>query len=236
LTAFIVCVAASQTLAFDISYRYALIEGKNLEVCRHMLGVYDRSFRKPWSVDTTAPRGEDKTEVFAETLYSRYPTSPEFDAIAWKAHPYKVSRNQHSALYAVFDIDNDGVKDLVLRVGFFTGSPGAWDSLWVFPPGAVDFSQFDTHADFLERIAPKRRARIGYPPHQRPFIYRGRTYLHGYVWTPRRQPGTNPDEPFAPPEHILINEYLGGPVDDGATQTLDRSMKLVCKYAMRQQP
>src|SRR5712691_8797836 len=157
----------SRALAFDVSYRYEVIEGKDLEICRHMLGTYNKLFKKPWS-DEWARKQRSETEILAETLYSRYPTSPEFDAIRWQVHPYLVSKNQHSALYAEFDIDNDGVNDLVVRVGFFTGSPGSWDYISVFPLGTVNLSEFRTQADFLERIALKRRAVLGYPVHQRP--------------------------------------------------------------------
>jgi hypothetical protein len=72
--------------------------------------------------------------------------------------------------------------------------------------------------------------------HQRPFVYKGRTYIHGYTYTPREFAGANPAEPFGAPEYLLINEYLGGPANDAAAQSRNRSMKLVCKYNMIQQP
>ncbi|HZM36205.1 MAG TPA: hypothetical protein VFC18_17170 [Burkholderiales bacterium] len=231
----VVCVTASPALAFEISYTFALLQGKELELCRHMLRTYKDGFARPW-VEHAPINDEHKTEAFWETQFARYPSSPEFDAIRWKAHTYKVANTSRSrsALFAEFDIDNDGSKDLVVRVGFFTGSPGSWDYLWIFDPGGVQFNEFHTHADFLKRIAPSRRAVIGYPLHQRPFIYKGRTYLHGYVYTPREFPGSNPAEPFGAPEYFLINEYVGGPARDGDEQQRHRSMKLLCKYELIQ--
>lgn len=225
-------ICSADAAAFDINYRYELTDGKKLEVCSHMLGVYNKHFRKPW--DVTAQKKDD-AEEFWETRYSKYPTSPEFDAIQWTTHRYKHNSASNTALYSEFDIDNDGVQDLVVRVGFFRGSPGSWDYIWVFSKGTVDLSQFRTHADFVQRIAPKRKASLGYPAHERPFIYRGRTYIHGYVYTPRTSPGTSASEPFAPPEYLLINEYVGGPATDAEEQARSKSMKLVCRYKMIQQ-
>ena len=222
---------AHKALAFEETYRYRLVYGKKAEVCRHMLGVYNKSFTKPWS-EKQAKGQAGGDEQYWETQYARFPTSPEFEAILWKVHPYKVNENPHSALYAKFDIDNDGTGDDVLRMGFFNGSPGSWDYISVFPVGVVDLDQFKTQDDFLTNIAPKRKSVLGYPVHQRPFIYKGRTYLHGYTFTPRNTPGADAAEPFSPPEYLLIREYLGGAANDAELQEM--SMKLICKFEMIQ--
>jgi hypothetical protein len=226
----VACAAIAKVLAFDLSYRYELVEGKQLEVCRHMLDIYITSFARPWA-DSAPPKVERGTAQTWETQYSLYPTTPEFEAIHWQAHHY----GSDPGYSALFDIDNDGLEDLVVRVGFFSGTPGSWDYIWVFSKGAVDLSEFRTHDDFLRRIAPKARARIGYPIHQRPFLFNGRAYIHGYTYTPEKFRDADPAEPFAPPEYLLIREYRGGRADDADVQKRNRSMKLICKFNMIQQ-
>lgn len=227
-------IVTSRALGFEISYHYELIQGKRLPMCQHMLETYNTLFIRPWSSEGERRRNSEP-KASGETLYALHPSSPEFDAIQWKVHSYLVGKNQHSALYSEFDIDNDGVNDFVLWVGFFDGSPGSWDYISVFPLGAVDLSDFRTHSDFLEHIVPKRKAVLGYPVHERPFIYKGRTYIHGYTFTPRKFAGGDAAEPFAPPEYTSITEYLGGPANDAEVQRRNRSMKPVCKFNMIQQ-
>jgi hypothetical protein len=230
-------VTSSGALAFDMSHRYTLREGGEHEVCRHMLDVYNTRFVKAWSRER--PKGT-KREVKAAVLsgFARYPSSPEFDAIKWQVQWYTVGsmRIDDVALYAQFDIDNDGTDELVVWKGFFNGSPGSWDYLSIFGLGAFDIRDLRTAEDFLGGFSEKRKAVLGYPVHQRPFIYRGRTYLHGYTYTPRGYPGADPAEPFAPPENILIREYVGGPANDAEVQNRSGSMRLVCKYDMIQRP
>lgn len=225
---------AGPAIGFDISYHYELTEGKKLDVCRHMLKTYNKLFRIPWS-DRWAPRERGRFGVLAETLYAVHPSSPEFDAIRWRTHTYTTHGIEHTALYAEVDVDNDGVKDLVIHKGFFTGSPGSRDYLYVFPLGSVDLGSFRTQTDFLERVSPKRTAVLGYPVHERLFVFKGRTYVHGYVFTPRTFPGADPSEPFGRPEYLLIREYLGGPATDGGVQARVKSMRTVCTFNMAQQ-
>jgi hypothetical protein len=225
--------------SFETSYSYRLLEGRDVEVCRHMLRIYNDRFRKPWS-DEAAKGSEYEAAGSWETYYSRHPSSPEFNAINWRLHRYKINesyaRATSPALFAEFDIDNDGKKDLVMHVGFFTGSPGTRDQFWVFPSGAVVPSEFRTHEEFLKQIAEKRITVLDNPVHQRPFIYEGRTYMHAYEYTPRTYPGANPSEPFGPPEYLMISEYGGPNVDDWMYKNMRRGglRKPICRYEMRQ--
>jgi len=225
----------TRAMAFDITYRYELVVGRDREVCRHMLGIYRKEFRRPWA-DRAASLGNRDEELW-ETQYARFPKIAEFDAIRWKAHPYQTSLRR-TALFAEFDLDNDGANELVVHLGFFTGSPGSRDHFWIFPLASVDITEIRTHADFVARIADKRITVLDHPVHQRPFIYKSRTYLHAYDYTPAAHPGSNPSEPFAPPEFITISEYRG-PLVNAPEAKLERRggvMNVVCKIKMIQQP
>lgn len=219
--------------AFEISYSYELLKGKERAVCQRMLEVYSTGFKKPWSADNLA--NQPRSLELLQTRFSRFPTSPEFDSVKWIAHPYEIKGSSNFALYSNIDIDNDGTSELVLKLRFFQGSPGTRDYLYVFPQGAIDFSEFRTHDDFLSRFIEKRITVLEHPVHQRPFIFRKRTYIHRYQFTPRTFPGANPDQPFGAPEYIVISEYRG-PAKPSAKQMPKRGgvMREVCKFEMVQ--
>jgi len=222
----------TQVLAFEhLTYRYQVKEGKGVDVCQHMLKVYSARFTKLWSGDK-ASKQHSASNAYWKTIYSRQPSSAEYDAIKWNFHYYKRNGREEPVLHAEFDIDNDGTNELVLKTGFFYGSPGSWDYIEIYPAGSIDFSKFATRADYERNILPHRRAEIAYPLHQRLFIFRGTTFISGYVYTPREFRGANPSEPFAPPEFLLIRKYVGGPARDAVEQ--EKSMKPVCTFNMIQ--
>ncbi len=232
LTALLLLLPIRQAGAFDITYRYELADGNATKVCRHMLSVYNKRFSRPW--DHKSLPEESLRNGDWKTIYSREPSSPEYEAIKWRTHHYDWNGSAQPVLYAEFDIDNDGVDELILKTAFFYGSPGSWDYLEIYPSKSVDFTKFKTRADYQETVAPHRLALIGFPIHQRPFVVAGTTYLSGYVYTPREGRGANPAEPFTPPEYLLIRRYVGGRAKDAAEQEKFGSMKPVCKFNMIQ--
>jgi hypothetical protein len=140
---------------FDV-YRYSLEFNKDAKVCQHMERVYNEHFRDPWDYRDRPTlnafpllENVEPNPVLAGRLrYSKYPSSPEFDAIDWREGrsffreaPDKLA----PTLVAIVDIDNDGEKDLVIKTQFMLsprpgggGSPGGEDAIFVLPVGAID--------------------------------------------------------------------------------------------------
>jgi hypothetical protein len=237
--ALLTALATAPSFAFGPSYTYVLAEGRGIDVCEHMLQVYNRRFRTPWT-DEEAKGAAYEAAGSWETYYARYPSSPEFESIPWRLHRYKINAQYPyptmAALFAELDINNDGKNELIIHLGFFKGSPGSSDSFWIFPLGVVVPDQFQTHGEFLTEVAEKRITVLNHPVHQRPFIYKGRTYIHGYEYTPRTSPGANPDEPFNPPEYLSISEYVGPDENEWMYKNMKRGavMKRICTYEMLQ--
>jgi hypothetical protein len=141
---------------FD-TYRYTLEIDKDAKLCRHMQDVYAKAFRQPWNYER--PKHEiprfgyvvPDSRLEHDLFFSRYPTTPEFERIPWKQGRGYFENNQKNArpiLIAQFDIDNDGVEDLVIKHGFMLavcgggGScPGGEDHIAVLRPGAVDLNK-----------------------------------------------------------------------------------------------
>lgn len=187
--------ALAQTAGGDAgtqSYKYTLELGTEDGVCGHMGGVYNKKFRQPWLYDTFhnpppwfPPLLEGQQPLNARLgLFSRFPESEEFNAIDWKETSWDREKGS-SVLVANFDIDNDGVSDLVLKNPLMSPTQqGAWDSLVVLESGQVDLSKPLNRRDVYSRPeGPPRPAlinymTIGFPASWiRPFRFNGKTYL-----------------------------------------------------------
>lgn len=204
-------------------YRYELEVNNDPTVCQHMGKVYNAYFRQPWKHHGSGSKEYEEgglytfpklpgVEHFARTAfvmrYSKWPSSPEFDAIPWRegrhiialepnssSSPYaylfkdKTQYNKQgqplgSLLVADFDIDNDGQAETIVKNDFMIGAP-QWefhsgDEFHLFPKGSFDPWSFNT-ANFLAQY----RA-VGILPRKlgefmtRPFILNGMTYLSSY--------------------------------------------------------
>jgi hypothetical protein len=139
-----------------------------------------------------------------EMSYSRQPTSREFDAVQWREGRYRhihggIDNGDGPMLVAEFDIDNDGLKEIVIKAGFMRNYfpsesgkvAGGEDHLFVFEKDAIDLSKPTTSMSFYGGqdgkpkpawISRSENARYRLI---RPFVFEGVAYLSGYeqVWS-----------------------------------------------------
>ena len=167
----------------------ALAESKDDVVCNHMAQVYRQAFRQPFELGKIKqvngvdlpPPGEDKLRLY-RVKYSFYPTSPEFDAIRWRVGKYShiyagKDEGERVMITSEFDINNDGIKESVVKSQFFDGSGTGFDVLRVFEQGELDLSREVTSIDLSRGHNGKT------PPSYiaggaiiRPLIFQGVTY------------------------------------------------------------
>jgi hypothetical protein len=239
------------------TYRFKLQSGKRTPVCEHMAKVYSTSFRKPWDFTLLSPPGplyppvpgaKDLKYTASQRvgLYlSRYPSSPEFEAIHWQIgrllddSPLAKSTNPVSPmLVARFDIDNDGKEDVVVKAGFMLspepagqGAPGGEDWLYV-----LNESQFarDRPMRFSELFNYAGSARpsliASLTLHMlargiRPFIYDGQTYLSVY------QVKSFFDEKRRT-EQMWVMKYRGGGENLGGGNWRPLNVEKICRFRM----
>lgn len=246
--------AASNGYAQNVTnlYKYQLEDGKDKEVCVHMAEVFNQKFRTPWDrgdrfFGTSAnpvvfgktldqafdrlPGAEFDKMVTYKMLLSRYPSSPEFDAVVWKEgrvlHPDGQVpphyRHPVPMLTTEVDIDNDGQKDWVVKHLFMFKMPtnviygaardhdySGRDELGIFPPDGLDLTKDMT----LKQLAwgqnpdrPPRRLGDETGLQLRPFIYKGKTYLSAYkvVWHDEKIHVKRPKKYRIYPDHEYLN-------------------------------
>jgi hypothetical protein len=207
--------AAQQAgVVFGPQYEYRTEVNNNVDLCGHMLKVFNTHFRALWNTEPLTPGhdpnyspldgkyafsraegvGHDKMVTF-DMRHSKFPSSPEFDAVQWietRAANDLPSWNGalEPVLIAHVDIDNDGNIDTVVKSGFTRGyaymanSTGdghyaekifIWrrqrlpievlKSLWILQP--------------VNRVS-SRTTYLGPSTYQRPFVYQGKTYVANY--------------------------------------------------------
>lgn len=214
---------SSHSYAQVAQYKYQLEKSHDADLCRHMTKVFNQKFRTPWNKGYLGVEpnptifGKPYDQIFErlpgveydknftwDMLYSKYPSSPEFEAVQWKEGRYHdsdmtVGPKEQPILLANIDIDNDGQKDWVVKSSFMFKMPtnvvsgagnsdfAGWDQLRIFPPHGLDLTVSLT----LEQLTygqkpdrPPRRIAEESGVQLRPFIYNGKTYLSAYevVW------------------------------------------------------
>lgn len=249
ISTFALCFVSS-AFADKERYRYRLEDGADKEVCRHMIQVFNKQFKTPWDkgrlglksnvipkiqgtpydqVFERLPGVEyDKRAVF-NMLLSKYPTSPEFDAVNWKESRGRAtttsSSNDFPILIAQFDIDNDGSLDWVVKSSFmhkmttWEGLGQAWglnDSLSIFTlSGFEPEMPIPSKSLILNEDPSKAPRRLdsdisnGLITYQiRPFIFNEKTYFSAYqaLWKYAENVG---HALLAPPRNLYPNhEYM----------------------------
>jgi hypothetical protein len=199
----------------QISYAYRLTTSQAPKLCEHMGSVFNASFRKLWIrepvpvADAASPYSADGRFAFPrvsgvqhdpmktfDMALSKLPSSPEFDAIAWKetrvttGSPAGVQIPESSrplaALIAYFDFDNDGRKDTVLKYGFTRGfeairqrgeSP---EYLAVWPGETREIAPNASVWELQNVPAGGVRAITENGQYLRPFMYARRAYVAKY--------------------------------------------------------
>lgn len=197
-------------------YRYRLEDGAQNDVCRHMTQIFNKRFKTPWDkgwlrlepvpkifgtpYDQVFERmpgvGYDKKFIFA-MLLSKYPTSPEFEAIKWRETRVTWDETDRPALVTQLDIDNDKKLDWIIKYSFMTEmttrqglgqNAGGYDSLAIFTSDEFDPAIPLNSKQVLQGQIPDRLPRHidndigeGLETYQmRLFIFKGKTYFSAY--------------------------------------------------------
>jgi hypothetical protein len=262
--------------AQDMKYKYRLEIGQEKDLCGHMTQVFNRQFKtpwdkgqKPWKPNPTIfgtpydqvferfPGVEYKLDFTWELLLSKYPTSPEFEAVRWKeGRVYYPDGNAPPSynrpapiLITEIDIDNDGQKEWLVKSSFMqqmstnegTGqSDGGSDTLTIFL-----FDGFDPTIPLtLEQLSQgqkqaKRPRQIGREVAQqlRPFIYKGKTYLSAYQTEWRDRDHSNEKKPkyriYPDREYMNILRVTAGGQRLHSQVTETANTETVCRIRMR---
>ena len=248
---------------FDI-YRYELEFDKSPKVCAHMGRVFNEKFRRPWDYRNLPLinvfkrfDGVERSELLENRLrYSAFPKSPEFDAIVWRQGLSFFSGSQDFAptLVGEVDIDNDGVKDLVIKTGFMLSihpeggsAPGGSDRIFILPIGALDAKQaiemnrlygtqnpFAIHllsSDTLQYSDQDRPNELSSDYKNmgarflRPFLLDGQVYVAAYVQVAVNEPKTRR-------EWMWVIGYKGGGERIGPGAWTPAQVDKICRYRM----
>lgn len=199
-------------------YHYKLEDGATHAVCQHMTKVFNNKFRTPWHISRrlgleAVPKTKDgvpydqlferlpgveyKKEFVFDMLLSKYPTSPEFEAVKWvetRAYVDGYDSNTRKAIKQPFpllltklDIDNDGREDWLVKGGFMR-IPSRDDNLYgvhmmesiaIFDEGCFDPAKEIRYED--KEMWNGARVIMLEDLHQmRPFVFRQTTYVAAY--------------------------------------------------------
>ncbi|KXB32580.1 hypothetical protein AT959_02555 [Dechloromonas denitrificans] len=202
-------------------YKYRLEESKDKSLCVHMTQVFNQNFKTPWNrgigfegenplifgkpYDKLYERLPDVSfdkESTYEMLLSKFPSSPEFDAVRWKegrtCYPEGGKEDichLRPMLVAEIDIDNDGQKEWVVKHSFMFKIPTKFvsdagdedysgeDGLAIFPKDGLDLTMPLTLKQLVHGQKPGRQPRLldlKVALQLRPFVYKGKTYLSAY--------------------------------------------------------
>lgn len=217
---------------------------------------YDQVFERMPGVEY------DKEAVFA-VLLSKYPTSPEFDAVKWKETRLTRDGKPSPALLAQLDIDNDGRLDWVVKSSFMYRMT-TWEG-WQQGFGGRDHLELYEQ----EKFDPSALVRSSQVPYQsgkpadqrrnidghvtdgldtsqlRPFIFKGKTYLSAYqvFWpnfelskTAGQSVQAKPNKLYPDREYMNILLALPGAFKRYEwSYTLTANVEAVCRIRMHMQ-
>ncbi|UCV05667.1 hypothetical protein [Dechloromonas denitrificans] len=236
-------------------YKYRLEESKDRSLCVHMTQVFNQNFKAPWDRGVGAEGanptvfGKPYDQIFErlpevgfdrestyEMLLSKFPSSPEFDAVKWKEGMvcYPEGGNEdichpHPMLVAEIDIDNDGHKEWVVKHSFMFKIPTKFvsdagdedysgeDGLALFPKDGLDLTMPLTLKQLVHGQKSGRQPRLldlKVALQLRPFAYKGKTYLSAYQivlddknLSPKKHP---PYQLYPDREYMNILRVLAG--------------------------
>lgn len=188
------------------TYHFTLLMSKDDKVCQHMDGVYNWSFTRMFDY-----RGFTSKQAMG--IESTYPTSEEFEAVPWQ-YP-KISTDDgkvfHSLPVAVFDINNDGKKEIVIKAGLNDGSYDSYEYLLSYQDGEFDLNRQTSRTELFQGQNGKGKplsiddgAAI-----LRPFILNGVSYLSSYHYSRRTEPPGR-GRVNQPPQTMWVKKYKGG--------------------------
>lgn len=247
--------------AEDRTYDYLLEIDRDAALCEHMSQVFNALFRQPWrdemDVSFNAANGkfsfprlpwvEHSDRITVDMRFSKLPTSPEFDAISWQEGRAIVGTADSGGntpipvLIAYFDFDNDGHADTVMKDSFMThyqyraGLTNARgpEYLLVWRGERRAFDSMPSMWELQNEVPKDKRPVLSEGLHQRPFIYRGQTYVARYQqdWGSSKVAGEIPWYPLG--ETMSIVRYaLGAKTldSDDNTRWMEQT---VCEFQMK---
>lgn len=191
------------------TYKYSLVEGQSLPVCKHMLGVFNSKFANLWNPpDLISPTGtpnysansklvfpllpgvKHSAEASFQMRLSAWPASPVFAAIHWRegravfggCPKGKTCGGEGPVpiLVAYFDFDNDGTTDTVVQLAFISGKYSTEDVFDVWRGQAL---KMDGAPSLWALQHPQNKELtpiMMQATYLRPFIYHGITYAATY--------------------------------------------------------
>jgi hypothetical protein len=204
----------------------------------------------PKGADTRLPGVEFNEKFIRDMIYSKFPTSPEFEAIYWRegrlwiegGKPEDISLEP--MLVADFDIDNDGEVEAVFKVsfmsefvteGFSNPYSADYDQLELFPKGGIQLKGIPNRGEVVhgQINGPKPNLILG--RQLRPFILDGVTYISIYepVWPADKLERLPTGDSLVPAqEYLNIKKYRGGGqfVNFGKYTELD--LQPICRMSM----
>src|SRR5574340_117212 len=256
--------ASARTL-FTGAYDYKLEMSKDDKVCRHMEKVYKKHFRTPWRVSSfpvdlvneddrarnmfpRLPGLEFDAAMAKQMLFSRFPSSPEFEVIQWREGRYKSMSDEktYPVLVADFDIDNDGKIDTVIHDSFFSYAndmpskfyPSGIDGFGVYPTGTLNLKAFE--GNWLAEFNPNNQtARAVDRLRQtasdamwlslRPFVWDGVTYLSASSYMPGN---ADIDRGHTHKDYTEVLKYIRGSRERESSDEPPLELETICRFRM----
>jgi hypothetical protein len=256
------CVALLQSFSCEAGetdrYRYTLMRNKAPEVCRHMLGVYNKHMQTPWlpnaySAEAFAehskyaypklPGVAHDSKMTFDMRYSRLPTSREFDALDWREGRYLLTggdgkTTERPMLVTEADIDHDGDIDVLVKISFMArythnagrdGTYGGQDSIYVLSKRHYERIMADTSAlPNLAEFVKGAAVLLMFGETIRPFILNGVVLIATYEQIWKNRANAKLN-PDA--EQIRILKYKRGTAFPGPGQS-DIDAEALCRFGM----
>lgn len=264
-------VVPKDMILYTGEYRYELEVSNDDNVCNHMDGVYKKYFRTPWKVSSfpinltkeddrvknmfpRLPGLEFDAAMANQMLFSRFPSSPEFEAIQWREGRYKSllrsSEVNEPVLVADFDIDNDGKLDTVIHDGFFHQIydvpsviyPWGYDNFNVVPLGSIDLELFtggwlgqiysqlkNIRTIVASVLALETRIHAGWRS-IRPFLLDGVTYFSVAEYEPPFANGV--PQVFGNPYTAVLKYTKDTSNQQSSDRPLPSEIETICRFRM----
>jgi len=263
----LVALMQSATLvASEPAYSFRLVTSQNADLCKHMDSVLNSKFKNMWDAPALGPDNDpsysstskyafpraagvahDSKVVFA-LRFSRWPASPEFDAIAWKeARVWNgdsgAQQYRQPILVAHIDLDNDGQKDTVFKLGSTRGY--AWmassktdtpisESLLVWRSRNTQISEKTTMWELWNSAPLSKGPTVVEGAIIRPFIYNSRIYLLRYDLDVGEGKKLVSKFPYLPKESTSIFKFHFSDDLHRETGRPKPVLNAVCRYTMTQ--
>jgi hypothetical protein len=262
-----------RAVASEPVYEFKLKYDSQSELCVHMGKVFNERFKRMWEIpipidqklsiyDSQSqyafPLLAGTTHVNSMTnvmMYSRIPTSPEFQAVPWVEGHASAGENIRNSvgepvvfpfLIAYFDIDNDGIEDTIVKSSFTRGynaivaagaSGDVGERISVYHDRRIVIGTNTTLTELTGGSESFGKPDLIVGHLIRPVMYAGRSYVisysQGLFGTPTKRSRRNVMVGLPRMERMFISSYtFSGPND--ATRKAKDSLTTLCVYDMEQ--